>query len=187
MLEPNAKTHEVRLFALGGLGEVGKNMYCVEYRDELVIIDSGLLFPDDYLMGIDYVIPDYTYLVENQSKIKALVISHGHEDHIGGIPFLLKTVKVPTVYASGLSYGLIKVKMEEHANLSLNRNFMNRHHPVQTSFNSFFRPTIQFRILWHQNHFEGVIIHTGDFKLIFPVANDSIIIRWPNCEERLCV
>ncbi|MDD4183921.1 MAG: ribonuclease J [Candidatus Izemoplasmatales bacterium] len=178
MQEPIAKTHEVRLFALGGLGEVGKNMYCVEYRDELIIIDSGLLFPDEHLMGIDYVIPDYTYLVENQSKIRALVISHGHEDHIGGIPFLLRSVRVPTVYASGLSYGLIKVKMEEHANLSLN---LQEYH--ESDIIRFKHISIGF---FRTNHSipdsfgvkistpEGVVVHTGDFKFDFsPVANDS--------------
>jgi len=129
-------------------------------------------------MGIDYVIPDYTYLVENQSKIRALVISHGHEDHIGGIPFLLRSVRVPTVYASGLSYGLIKVKMEEHANLSLN---LQEYH--ESDIIRFKHISIGF---FRTNHSipdsfgvkistpEGVVVHTGDFKFDFsPVANDS--------------
>ncbi len=194
MQEQIAKTHEVRVFALGGLGEVGKNMYCVEYRDELIIIDSGLLFPDEHLMGIDYVIPDYTYLVENQSKIRALVISHGHEDHIGGIPFLLRTVKIPAIYASGLSHGLITAKMEEHAGLSLNLQEYHESDIIRFKYLSvsFFRTnhSIPDSFGIKISTPEGVIVHTGDFKFDFsPIANDSNYHRMARIGEEgvLCL
>ncbi len=94
---------ETAVFALGGLGEVGKNMYCIEQTDSLIIIDSGVMFPENDLPGIDYVIPDYEHLVKNQYKIKALLITHGHEDHFGGKHFLMQKINIPIIYAPRLA------------------------------------------------------------------------------------
>ena len=164
------KDDNIKVFALGGLGEVGKNMYCVECGNELIIIDSGIMFSDTGF-GIDYVIPDYTYLIKNEKKIKALFITHGHEDHIGGIPHLLQQVKIPVVYAAGIAIDLIQSKIDDYANLSINLvpftkdtklqyrhftvSFFNTNHSVPDSFGI----AIETRL--------GYIIHTGDFKFDF--------------------
>ena len=167
----------VKVFALGGLGEVGKNMYIVEAGNEILIIDSGILFPDSSY-GIEYIIPDYTYLKENEDKIVGLFITHGHEDHIGGLPYLLSQIKIPKVYANGLSIGLIKNKLNDFPTIKyefveFNDNSVYKFKNFEISF---FRTTHSipdsFGIAIKTKF--GYILHTGDFKFDFtPIAHHA--------------
>ena len=168
-----------KVFALGGLGEVGKNMYCVQNKDEIIIVDSGVMFPEDDLLGIDYVIPDYTYLKLNESKIKALLITHGHEDHIGSIPFLLQSVNIPKIYAPAQAKALIDKKLEEKNIKYKNLIVYNENTKIKTKYFNieFFRTTHSIPdshgIAIHTPN--GTIVMTGDFKIdltpIGPMSN----------------
>lgn len=170
---------DTKIFALGGLGEVGKNMYCVMHGNEIVITDAGVTFPAGELMGIDYVIPDFTFLKRNESKIKALFITHGHEDHIGGIPFLLQTVNIPAIYAPNQAIGLIRKKLDEK-NIQY-KNLYVYTEETRVKFKNmeveFFRTTHSIPdshgICIHTPN--GTIVTTGDFKFdltpIGPMAN----------------
>ena len=109
-----ATDNSINIFALGGLGEVGKNTYCFESSRSIILVDAGVRFPEANLPGVDYVIPDYSFLRNNRAKFKALFITHGHEDHIGGIPFLARTIHIPVIYAPRLAAALIRHKLEEH-------------------------------------------------------------------------
>ena len=107
------KQGRVLLIPLGGLGEIGKNMMVVEYNREIIVIDAGLMFPDEDMPGIDLVIPDISYLLDNRERVKGIILTHGHEDHIGALPYILKQLNVP-IYGTKLTLGLAKGKFEEH-------------------------------------------------------------------------
>ena len=175
----NTNKIATQVVALGGMGEVGKNMYVISHDDELIIIDAGVMFPEDNLLGVDYVIQDITYLKKNEDRIKGLFITHGHEDHIGGIPFLLQAVKIPVIYTPKIAKDLIAKKLEER-NIKFDNyeiitpelvfkskhftiNFINTTHSIPDSF--------AFKVKTPN----GTIFETGDFKFdltpIGPIAN----------------
>ncbi|NLM35802.1 MAG: ribonuclease J, partial [Clostridiales bacterium] len=111
------RNNTVKVIPLGGLGEVGKNITVIEYKDEIIVIDCGMTFPDMDMYGVDLVIPNVSYLLENKEKVKAIVLTHGHEDHIGALPYVLKQINVP-VYGTKLTIGLVENKLIEHNILS---------------------------------------------------------------------
>lgn len=174
----NIFNNPVKIYALGGLGEVGKNTYCIESVNDLIILDAGVKFPEDDLVGVDYVIPNYQHLKDNQNKIRALFITHGHEDHIGGIPFLVKSVKIPVIYAPKLACALIKQKLEDQKIKEKVKLVEYDQNSVITAgcFKvSFIRVTHSipdsFGICVDTP--EGRIVDTGDFKLdLTPVGPD---------------
>ncbi|MDO5557922.1 MAG: ribonuclease J [Clostridia bacterium] len=171
------KETPVKIIPLGGLEEIGKNMTLIEYEDEIIIVDSGLEFPEDDMLGVDMVIPDMTYIECNKQKIKGLVITHGHEDHIGSIPYLLKIINVP-IYATKLTIGLIRNKLEEHKLASSAKlNIVNQGQTVK-----FDKMKVEFIRSCHSipdsvmlaiHTPAGVIMHTGDFKVDYTPIDEE--------------
>lgn len=171
------KKSPLKIIPLGGLLEVGKNITVFEYENEIIIVDCGLAFPEDDMLGVDLVIPDVTYLVRNKDRIKGLVITHGHEDHIGSIPYLLKQLNVP-IYATRLTIGLIKNKLEEHGLLrSTKLNIVNQGETV-----NFGKMKVEFIRSCHSipdsvalaiHTPVGIIVHTGDFKIDYTPIDDE--------------
>ena len=179
LTKKEANADSVKIIPLGGLHEVGKNITVIEYQDEIIVVDCGMTFPGDDMLGVDLVIPDVTYLIKNKEKIKGLIVTHGHEDHIGAIPYVLKQVNMP-IYATRLTAGLINNKLEEH---KLKRS--TKMHIVKAG------RTIKlgnFRVEFIQSAHSipdsvmlaiktpaGTILHTGDFKVDYTPIDGKII------------
>ena len=170
------KKSNLKIIPLGGLEEIGKNITVFEYEDEIVLVDCGLEFPEDNMLGVDLVIPDVTYLEKNKEKIKGLVVTHGHEDHIGSIPYVLKRVDMP-IYATRLTVGLIKNKLEEHK--MLRKTKLNIVEQGQTI--DFGKIKVEFIRSCHSIPDSvmlaiytpvGVVMHTGDFKIDYTPIDD---------------
>ena len=171
------KKSPIKIIPLGGLLEIGKNMTVFEYEDEIIIVDCGLAFPEDDMLGVDLVIPDISYLERNKEKIKGLVITHGHEDHIGAIPYILKQINIP-IYATKLTAGLIKNKLEEHKLVrSTKLKIVNQGERINLG-----KMKVEFIKSCHSIPDSvalaihtpiGVIVHTGDFKIDYtPIDNE---------------
>lgn len=171
----NREKGTLSIFALGGVNEIGKNMYVVQYADDIVVIDCGSKFPDESLLGIDLIVPEITYLKENSSKVRGMIITHGHEDHIGGIPYILKQLNMP-IYSTRLTKGLIEIKLTEAGLLadselteitadstlrfgSITASFFRTNHSIPDCLG----------IVFHTP--EGVVVHTGDFKFDLTPVN----------------
>lgn len=173
----------ISIYALGGLGEVGKNMYCIEDDKSIIIIDCGVRFPSMDLPGIDYIIPDFTHLKNNRNKVRALIITHGHEDHIGGIPFLMQAINLPVVYAPRLAAALIKRKLEDNRikeELNIVEYNENSLIDIMDFKISFFRVTHSipdsFGVVVDTT--QGRIVSTGDFKVdLTPVGPDIELVK----------
>ena len=168
-LDFSFKKSNLKIIALGGLDEIGKNITVFEYEDEIVLVDCGLEFPEDDMLGVDLVIPDVTYLIKNREKIKGLVITHGHEDHIGAIPYVLKQVNMP-IYATKLTAKLIEHKLEEHhLRNSVKVNVVNQGDTVNLGKMKveFIRSShsIPDAVMLAIHTPAGTVIHTGDFKV----------------------
>ncbi|MST81798.1 ribonuclease J [Bilifractor porci] len=176
------QTSKLKIIPLGGLEQIGMNITAFEYEDSIVVVDCGLAFPDDDMLGIDLVIPDITYLKQNIDKVKGFVITHGHEDHIGALPYVLREINVP-IYATKLTVGLIEHKLEEHDMLRTTRRkvikfgqsinlgcfrieFIKTNHSIQDAAAlAIYSPA-------------GIVVHTGDFKVDYtPVFGDAIDLQ----------
>ena len=172
-------TGKLKIIPLGGLEQIGMNITAFEYEDSIIVVDCGLSFPEDDMLGIDLVIPDITYLKENIDKVKGFFITHGHEDHIGAIPYVLKEINVP-IYATKLTIGIIDRKLEEHGMLKTVKRkvvkygqhinlgcfrveFIKTNHSIQDAAAlAIYSPA-------------GIVVHTGDFKVDYtPVFGDAI-------------
>ncbi|MDO8635683.1 MAG: ribonuclease J [Dehalococcoidia bacterium] len=160
---------KLRIIPLGGLGEIGKNMMVLEYDDDIIAIDAGLMFPEEDMLGVDLVIPDISYLVENQKKLRGIIVTHGHEDHTGALPYILPRLNVP-IYSAPLTQGLISIKLKEHGlldtaklisvqpreKLSLGQfkiEFLRMCHSIPDALGLIIRTPV------------GIVVHSGDFKL----------------------
>ena len=165
------KHQNIKVYSLGGLGVVGMNMYVVEVDEEIIVIDAGVLFADDDTHGVNYIIPDFTYLIENEKRIVGLFITHGHEDHIGGLPFLLEKVKIPAIYAAGIAVPLIENKLAEFPKIEYNLKEFKSDDIIEfknTSV-SFFRTNHSipdsFGLAIKTEY--GYVVNSGDFKFDF--------------------
>lgn len=172
------KTNKLKIIPLGGVGEIGKNITVIEYKDDIIIIDCGMTFPEDEMLGVDIVIPDITYLIKNKDKIRGMILTHGHEDHIGAIPYVLKKLNIP-IYGTRLTLGLLETKLKEHKldNVSLNNvaigstiklgifdvEFIKTNHSIPDSAALAITSPV------------GTIVHTGDFKIDYTPITGEVI------------
>ncbi len=180
--KPQDSGSRLKIIPLGGLEQIGLNITAFEYEDSIIVVDCGLSFPTDDMLGVDLVIPDVTYLLDNQSKVKAFVITHGHEDHIGALPYILKVLNVP-IYATRLTIGLIERKLEEHELLDVTER-------IEVSFGDVIELGA-FKVEFIKTNHSivdaaalaitspvGTVVHTGDFKVDYtPIYGDTIDLQ----------